>query len=113
MTARVSNVAAINDVKNAVLAPGMIQPLPNQLNAFISFVLAFRESSCSQWCGGPNRVVASARERSHEVVTCTVVVHRPARHSQVGNVGSPVCPRWQLVKKFGHRRAPGAVPAAR
>ena len=35
----VSSVAATSDVRNAVLAPGMIHPLPNQLNAIISFVV--------------------------------------------------------------------------
>ena len=44
MTASVINVEAIKDTRNAVLAPGITQPSPNQLKAIISLVVPFRES---------------------------------------------------------------------
>ena len=58
ITASVSSVAAINDVRNAVLAPGITQPWPNQLKAIISLVVTFRVRSRS--CGHSCRLVAGS-----------------------------------------------------
>src|SRR4029078_2993095 len=58
MTATVSKGAAIRDTRNAVLAPGITQPWPNQLKAIIALVVTFRVRS--RWCGHSCRLVAGS-----------------------------------------------------